>query len=670
MIWLFTLAVALTARALWGGSPWFPLMAELATLGGCWLVWKMSKGLHEVLRVLAMASVVIVGLFVIVVNIVGPTQILVSLWGGVGFTLCCYWAMRRMLLTAQEKGTQHNSSNAQKLLDALNGAKAGTPVVLEHGEVTVELEANRGEQSQEDLKPIVGALESLAGMRPGAGRLINNRKDAGRAMMSFIPKDVLEGIVPWVGPSNFGASIAEPIPVGKYADMKTASIYLTGDEDTARSLAQWLVMGMTGAGKSSAMLMAVADALTRRDVTVWAHDHVKGLQTLKPLLEAGGLDWVTMTKADGQSMLAAVRQVNGARARWLGARDYTQWTPDCGLNLLLVWIEEASDLAQLKIVLQLAREARSVGVVIILSMQRASHTTLDTDTRAQLSGNWCFGVEGSTDAKFALPDHIIDAGASPERFRNDKPGYSYIAAPGIDEERQACELRTYYPKREQIIDAVKRGNTVRRPLAEEDDQVTVEAAGKVYAKRLPSEAYLPGHPLFAKAMGMDLKAKDGREPKINEDNDDDSTADDAEDTNESYRGIGNQGSNDDGDDEDQIDMSEAKAKFAEDTNLPDCPDPNMELPHAPYEKLTPEQCRKRVQHHLKLIDEEGRNHISVPDILRMTPPIPRKREWIRAELNRLASEISGEIPDPNGYRLERDADMDAGVYRLVAPTRV
>src|SRR5687768_10594499 len=64
LIWLFTLGMALTGRWLWGGSPWFPMGAELATIGGCWIVWKMSKGLHEVLRVLAMASVVVIGLFV------------------------------------------------------------------------------------------------------------------------------------------------------------------------------------------------------------------------------------------------------------------------------------------------------------------------------------------------------------------------------------------------------------------------------------------------------------------------------------------------------------------------------------------------------------------------------------------------------------------------------
>lgn len=702
LIWLAMLAVAALGRWLWGGNGFYPVMVLLAAQGGMWVVYRMTRTLHEVLRVLAIATMAVVGIFIIMVGILGLNTVLLSLWGGVGFTVCSYWTVRRMLLPEFEKGQRAASPMAQRLIDALGGAQIGTPKQKiieglggEHdalpGPIHVPITVNRGEQTTADLKHIPETVETIAGLRPMAARLVHSRSDAGKTELVINPVDLLEGTVPWRGPSAFGESVSLPVPVGRYASTNIAQIHVTGDEEAGRNAVQWLVMGMTGAAKSFSIRTLMADLSTRKKVTIWAHDHVKGLQTLRPLIEGGALDWVTMTKADGQAMLASLRLVIQARARWLGMKGFDQWTEDCGLNLLIAWIEEAADLAQLKVLLQLVREARSVGVVIFVSLQRASHTTLDTDTRAQLAGNICFGVESETDAKFGLPSHVIDAGASPERWRADKPGYCYIAAPGIPEAQQAEELRWFFAKADQLVDACRRGAAVRTPLRDEADMVTIKAAGNVYAKRVPTEAFLnPQHPLFGKGIGMDIG---GAIKKTTTDGED--MGDDAETTGKtetlgssnSVRGsMGETESNSSGysnsdNDDDEVDdvtnTDEAEAKLKTAVDIPVCPAPDMG-PAKPvvykWQDMTKEEqtqkCRDAVQAYIRAKDAAGDAFLTVPDIQNMKPPIPRGREWIRGELKRLAGEIEGQIPSAEGFRLERDDDADAGTFRIVPPASV
>ncbi|MBQ1164492.1 conjugal transfer protein TraB, partial [Streptomyces sp. A73] len=80
---------------------------------------------------------------------------------------------------------------------------------------------------------------------------------------------------------------------------------------------------------------------------------------------------------------------------------------------------------------------RSAGISVIISLQRPSATSMPTDVREQLGGVFCFGVKGSPTADLALPDDVRDAGARPEAWENRKPGYNYLVAPGVDEERYA-----------------------------------------------------------------------------------------------------------------------------------------------------------------------------------------------------------------------------------------
>jgi hypothetical protein len=110
--------------------------------------------------------------------------------------------------------------------------------------------------------------------------------------------------------------------------------------------------------------------------------------------------------------------------------------------------------------------------VIAVSLQRPSHTSMDTDTRAQLTGNMCFGVEGADDAAMVLPEDVIDSGAAPERWVNRMPGCAYLVAPGVPQRLWAVPMRFDWARHdEQIAAALREWAHVRTPL----DEVTRQA---------------------------------------------------------------------------------------------------------------------------------------------------------------------------------------------------
>ncbi|MYR36344.1 hypothetical protein GTX14_04650 [Streptomyces sp. SID4944] len=237
---------------------------------------------------------------------------------------------------------------------------------------------------------------------------------------------------------------------------------------------------MNGSGKSAGQSVAITEALTRRDAIVWAVDPSKGMQTFAPFLPH--LDWVEMTEAGGNEMIDALSQVITARANRLGQHGYKNWTPDAfdqlGMPYLIVWIEEAAKFFRNGTEMEgLVMEARSAGISVIISLQRPSATSMPTDVREQLGGVLCFGVKGSTTADMALPDDVRDAGARPEAWENRKPGYAYLVAPGVDEDRYATPLRTYLIDDDQITGAL--AILPRTPI----DPVTAAAAGDAYANR-------------------------------------------------------------------------------------------------------------------------------------------------------------------------------------------
>lgn len=611
--WLVVLPLASVAFLTWGRSPvaapWMSMASFALVTALVPFTWRVLRARDDVLQWMGTVSTGLGGAWFIVGMLVGPFHRgVIDAWGFGGFGICLFWTIRRMVVNgALEQGAEQQESPLQK---ALNGARVQRAKAID-GRVVAQVEVNRGEQTVKDLQ---GAKDNLAGVlavRPGAVRITPNPKDAGRAEMVVVPSDPLEGEVPWPGPSAPGTSIADaPVPIGVYEDGEVASIWLCGDDATGRAATHWLVMGMNGAGKSAGWTNAMTDALTRCDFELWGSDHVKGSQTFGPL--ARYMAKVATTKVEAKALINEARDETARRFRSLGDRGIKQWEKGCGHPLTIVWIEEAAEIVEDSAsFVRLVERARSAGVLIVVSLQRASHDNIDTSARAQLAGALCFGVRDAMDATFALPDTVLDAGAAPDSWGNRRPGYCYLVAPGVDEERWHVPLRTYRGRDPQLVAALK------------------EWATPVRANVEVGTALVTG----------------GEEGELVDMGD--------------FEG-----------DDDQEGLEPMPPTLEPELNVdPDQPiapprgDANISFGSASAgPKLSQDQARAVVQQHLRTLLADGRTHTQPADVCKMKPDTTKSREWVRLELIRLC-----EGAQPGEIALERDHADVPGVFRILVP---
>ncbi|MGW0780353.1 plasmid transfer protein TraB [Streptomyces sp. NPDC002913] len=397
------------------------------------------------------------------------------------------WNIRQALRVNVDPQKENGAAETGVLVKAIGDAKValrGKPKV-EPNKVTVPLQLSAGQVTSDDLGNRIKHIAGELGVSPNSIRIVPDPDDAARATLVVVPKDELKVPTVWPGPSNPGGSITDPIAIGIYEDGQVAVLWFPFDEHSKRNGTHFLAAGMNGSAKSTGISVAMTEVLTKCDAIVWAVDPSKGQQTFAPFLPH--LDWVEMTEAGGNQMIDALSQVITARADHLGRHGYKNWTPGAfqklGMPFMVVWIEEAAKFFRNGTEMEgLVMEARSAGISVIISLQRPSATSMPTDVREQLGGVLCFGVKGSTTADMALPDDVRDAGARPEAWENRKPGYAYLVAPGVDEERYATPLRTY------LIDDDQIGGTLAVMPRPTVDPVTAAAAGDAYANRTRYDA--------------------------------------------------------------------------------------------------------------------------------------------------------------------------------------
>jgi hypothetical protein len=486
-VWLAEWPVAAAAHWQWGGSSVasaFLTLSAVAVTGTTW--WAGHEhGLKRQRLVMATATAAAASGWFAGAAIGGPaTELAVNSWLMGGPTIALAWAVKRALRTTENK--QVSEDPAEKGLFAKIGlarARAGE-IKAGPNKVVMPVELDRGKQTHDDAAKAAKGLAGVAGLPENAVRWEKDPEDAGRGQYVFIPDDMLKEPTSWPGPSCPGGSIADaPIPVGIYEDGPVCAVWFNGDEDAGRNAQHYQVMGMTGAGKSQGGRVALVDLMTRRDVVLWLLDPSKGTQTFGPILP--GADWAALSMKDCQSVISVLPNVITARANELGKHGYDQWTPEAGAKLnmpyLIVWFEEVAKLFREGTDLApIAQEARSAGISLVFSLQRSSHTSMDTDVRANIGGAGVFGTNSATDSGFALSDDTMDAGARPEAWKNNKPGYSYWEASGLDEERFATPTRTYLMDKQVAAEAIAAYRTVRAPDA---GPVTAKAAGPAYVNR-------------------------------------------------------------------------------------------------------------------------------------------------------------------------------------------
>ncbi|MGW7203914.1 plasmid transfer protein TraB [Streptomyces sp. NPDC054837] len=503
---------------------------------------------------------------------------------------------------------------------------------------TIGYQLPRGELTNDDVSKSLPKIASALDVPPNAVRYSPDPDSASRGEITIVPRDLLKNTIPCPGPSHAGGSIASAVHVGIYEDGTIAVLFFPGDPEASRNAMMLLVMGMTGSGKSEGGITALAEILTRRDVIVWASDPAKAEQTLGPLLPA--LDWAALDMASTKAMLAALHTVIPARTAWLAKYGYKQWEPACaevqadgspGMPYLVAWFEEAAKTMRETdedVFTGIAQEARSAGVSLVVSMQRASHTQVSTDTRASLGSSWCHGVRGERDAEFALDSEVLDAGAAPHVWKDKKPGYSYLVANGTPETLWATPLRDYLTGREYLEWVVVAFADVRAAIDPVTAQAATKAAGRHYTQRTRHQ--LPGT------------------------TDSQPTQEDTAMPTRTHATTDEQG------------LSLAPHDgYDEDEDL-DGIDPEQELPHPttvvhfgerppahPKIQLTPKQARQAMEDLLAEFEAEGRTIVSPADFMEHCDRHGRSRSWVSGQVAQFV--ISGRLAETE----------ETGVYRIL-----
>ena len=277
----------------------------------------------------------------------------------------------------------------------------------------------------------------------------------------------------WAGPVSPGESIEFPIDYGTYEDTERAIIYAAGKDGDSSE--HFLVMGMSGCGKSKCWQCLYGSILCRRYVNLIFIDPAKGIQTAGPLLH--GIDWFVDDYQRGVAALERVKYAIRKRTDYLASKGLSHWVAGCGINFLIVHVEEAARFANVKSLIELVEAARSAGIMFVLSLQRASGTRLKTDTRYNLGASMCFGTYGLRDAEFALSEYTRQSGAIPHHWQNRFPGRHYLETSGIDARKFAMSVQTDWLDVAFLKQVVIGGQQWRTPM----DEVTVEALGQPYA---------------------------------------------------------------------------------------------------------------------------------------------------------------------------------------------
>ncbi|MGJ5898300.1 sporulation protein SsgA [Streptomyces sp. V2] len=381
----------------------------------------------------------------------GPIPHLYAM-GGAGLALS--WNIRAVLRRNVD-GTAEGAGD-KGLLEKVGLARTtlGTAKV-EPNKVTVPYALPAGEGTNDDMAKALPRIASALDVAPNAVRFRPDPDSARKGELVIVPEDKLKEVVWWPGPSAPGGSIAEPLVIGRYDDGRELQLPVL-------EALHLLIMGVTGSGKTEGALDVLAEVLTRRDVMVWLSDPKRG----QDLGEAfGACDWVVDTPDNAAVMIEATAQAVPARQKWLGDHGYRSWCPEAadvqtdpghscrtggacgcaGMPFLVTWFEEAANTLRAvddDVFTGIAQEARSAGVWLVISMQRASGYQISTDTRASLPASLCFGVD-ERDAAFALPSDVLDAGANPGAWGNKKPGYCYLVARGVDDPLWSTPSRTF-----------------------------------------------------------------------------------------------------------------------------------------------------------------------------------------------------------------------------------
>jgi hypothetical protein len=553
---------------------------------------------------------------------------MIDLWLMGGGLFAASWNIRSVMRNAHDETEQvEGKSGLGKIAEAIGLEKVKVRDAKGNGKgmVKAAIEVAPG-ATLDDVQAALPKLTAALHV-PGSGATVTkDLENAGEGVINLRVADLLKDGVEFIPPIRLGMLPNEPLPLGLYADGEEFII----NPFDAEILQHLLVMGVTGAGKSEFARGLLAHLMTRRKMTVMVVDTAKGRQSMGHI--AHGVDWFVTTTREAKHLLKALPGAIQARGDVLAEEGLDQWTPKSRLNAMVVWVEEAADLADFAELDEIARKARSVGIWLVISLQRATWTNVSTDVRANLQASACFGVDTAGDAGFGLPARVTDAGAIPD-WGATRPGYAFATGMGIPDNRWTMEWRSGLTDREFLSALVTAATPFRDPL----DDTTAKALGLAYAQRtrpgtnrmnmqaseaqeassaqqLLAAAHVLGEAL--EDAGVDLNS-------LPTGSDDERIEVEMEDAYAEVMGM-------------IPDDPEPGAPYANldlDDDMPEDTDTGMEF--AEPEKLPPADARRLLHEQLHEWAQRDRLTFQPADLAPVTVAAGRKRPWLQGELKRL-----------------------------------
>lgn len=628
-------------NTMWGGDPLSTGLASAGlAVGGVALsavTWKSTPAATKFgafRRAQATASVAAGMGWLTCATAAGPFgHPLMDLWLIGGGLVAASWNLRQLQRNgASGDVAEEGNGTLGALAEAIGWekVKVKNPKGSGKGTVTAGVEVEAG-ATMPDVQATTAKLAAALQVPPSGVVVKPDPENGARGTLSLRVADLLKDGVPFMVPSALGLLPTDDIPIGLYADGEVWTIN-PFDADILQHL---LVMGVTGAGKSEFARTVLTHLMCRRQMSIFLVDVAKGRQTVGHIKD--GIDWFITDTKEAKRLLKALPAAIKARGDVLAEEGLDQWSPASSLNAVCVWLEEAADLADFEELEKTARAARSVGVWLVVSLQRATWTNVSTDVRANLQATACFGVDDPGDASFCLPDSVTGAGAIPA-WGSDRPGYAFSTGMGIPQERWTTEVRSALTDRTLLELIVSEAAAVRDPL----DETTARALGQAYAQRAHhgTNRTTPGvqPPASAPAPASALAAIPGPAPVqstyVLEDDTDMSEIEEAaavelQEAREEILGAIP------GDPEPDADYAHLRLE----DEVPDIEDEEAsDLSFEDRERPSTEQARHILYVELDGFVQHGRLEFQPADLIPATVAAGRQRPWLQGELKRLADQ--------------------------------
>lgn len=369
------------------------------------------------------------------------------------------------------------------------------------------------------------ALESFVDAPEGSARVIPEKGSArvGEVAIDAIDRLAEPQLYPGVG-AQLNADLQKvPALLGVRTGGAPLDLYIAGDDRVGRNLGHVLMSGMNGAGKSIAYRFIVLDGMARGPAYAYVYGNARKADQERPwLLE--GAERVARTKREVVDLLKWIRDEEiPRRAKILGEAGFDSWSTEAyrvtGLPHLDVILDEYAAVGPdiERLATDLGETCRSLGIRLLVGVQRSTGGRINTDFRAQFGTFLAFGCDNADSAAAALPEEVLDRGAMPQAWQNFHPGKCYLVAQHVPEAQHAEPGRTFSPNKKLMDEwgaalvAWRRGTgpaPVRREAVSVPDP-SRESARKPSSGRAPVARHAPVSRHASAVEAVDDEAREG-----------------------------------------------------------------------------------------------------------------------------------------------------------------